>query len=442
MKRLITLLISALLVFMAAFPAFGEKETTEALRETMAEQNNRPDKVESLEAYQMSENSITMHWKKVDGADAYAVYIFDEKENKYKTLAIKEEAKYKASDLKPGTTYKFVVRSIKFTEDKTYYSKKSEELQAVTSPEKVSGVFTSDIEKDSITLAWPAVKGATSYEAWIYNEQQNKFILSNTTEKTEIKIGGLSKDTLFSFKVRAVRAIEGAAAYGKFSEIFSDFTDTDSVVRTKAQAAKLYNTKLNDFKSEKDIKISYKKTVETETISCSKTSLTRTIKNMMNLFSGKLETVYRFKDGASGDVTVESLVQPTAKYSTVRAKDILKFSTKYEDGSYILKLVLRSDKIKYDGKTKTEPLPTHSKRALTVPKIKKHKTTPIVVNNAVEKFEGITVTMKLMQNGKVKSLKIVCPAEINAKCSVSTVNFSTVVGYVMTEGYSVKYPEN
>lgn len=439
MKRLISLLLSAVFVFVTAFPVFGETETTVENPETTAEQDNRPDKVTDLEAYQTTEDSITMHWKKVDGADAYAVYKWSEKENKYELLDIKEETKYKASKLDPGSTYKFVVRSVKYTEDGVFYSKKSEELQAVTSPEKVSGVYTSDIETDSITLSWTATPGAVTYETWLYNKEESKFVLFGITESNEIKVDGLSENTLFSFRIRAVRSIENAAAYGKFSEIFSDFTDTTGVPRTKAQAAKLYNTRLNLLKEEKDIKISYKKTVEPETKSCSKSSLLRTIKNMMNLFAGKLEAVYQFKNGESEGVTVDSLVQPTNKNSTLRAKDILKFSSKAEDETYTLKIVLKKDEILYNGNTKSEPLPSHSKRVVTPPKIKKHKTMPIVVKGAIEKFEGTTVTMKLTQDGKVRSLKIVCPVEINAECSVSTIDFNTVVGYTMTESYSVKY---
>ncbi len=448
MKKLISLILSLLLIFLLCFPAFCEKEEehskkthTEETHSKEEQKEDRPESVENFEAYKETETSITMHWKKVEGAQMYAIYLFDEEANKYKMLAFEEATKFTASSLKAGQTYKFVVKAVAFSGDKMIYSKKSKELKAVTSPKKVGGIKTADIETDSITLSWNKVSGATDYEIWLYNKETEKFSLFSSAEKPTATVNGLEENELYSFKIRARRSDSGAIAYGNFSDIFFDFTNTSSVPRTKSQAAKLFNTKLNALKNEKDVAISYKKTVDTETKSCSKYSLTKTVKNMMNLFLGKISVTYTFKDGQNELKSVNGLVQPFDRESKVTADDILKFSIENEKDLFVLKLVFKTDKIEFNGKTKKESTAKHLSSAAVLPKIKKLKTAPIVIKKAVSTVENAVMTMKIESDSKIKSLKFVCPVEVNADCNVATIDFNTVVGYTMTESYGVKYSE-
>lgn len=442
MKKAISVMLCVLFVFLLAFPAFcetGEAEFEEI--RTTKQKIEKPAKVENFEAYKTTKSSITMHWKKVTDADAYAVYMFDKKEDDYKLVYMDQETKYTATSLKAGSTYKFIVKAVKITDEEISYSPGSEVLEAVTSPNKVKGIYTADIEKDSITLSWPAVSGATSYEAWVYNKGQGRFTLFGITDKPKVIVTGLSENTLFSFKIRAIRSIEGAVAYGEFSEVFSEFTNTSSLPRTKAQAAKLYNTKLGNLKEQEEMTVSYKKTISTETVSCSKYSLTRTVKNMMNLFAGQLEKNYKFKDGKCEDTTVQSLIEPAGKNSTLRAADIYDFSVKNEKDSLTLKLVLKPDETSFKMKNGNEKQPSHNSRAVIVPEIKNLETSPVKVKEVTQSFEGSVLSMKLGKDLRVKSLKISCPSEVSANCSVSTIDFNTVVGYTMTLSYNIKYPQ-
>lgn len=445
MKKTVAFVLALVLSFgftLSAF-SFGSLVTTKSQEITSAEQTTaaqRPNvgKTEGLEAFGSTTTSIDLHWLPAEQAQGYAVYIKKNPSDSFDVITAVEETSYTVDGLSAGETYYFAVCAFSVFEGETIIGQMSETVSAVTACKRVSGIVTSDITKSSVTLSWSKLHGATSYEIWVYNSEDERFSLSTISKSNTAVIGSLSKDTAYSFKIRAVREEKNAVSYGKFSEIYSEFTDTDSVPYTKAQAAKLYNGKINAAKALKTTKLSYSKKITTKAYSCTNQSLLRTVKNIMNLFSGSIAPNYSFSSGKSGTVSLNSVLQPYTKQSSLRGNDIKSFSTSKKGGKTTLKLVLKSDSSSYTRSSKTTTAPPKTSRAVKTPGLQSLNTSPITVKSATQTFSGVTLTAVTNKSGKLESLAVCAPVKVTADCRVSTVKFKTTVGYTMTESYKFK----
>ncbi|MGN1419395.1 MAG: fibronectin type III domain-containing protein [Acutalibacteraceae bacterium] len=444
-KRLLSLFLSLVLIVSLSESAFGTNgfiTTKPAPALTEKEQTSASDKpvigkIEELEAYQTTETSISIHWKAAKDAENYGVYIYNEKSGEYELTAAEQKNNSQIKSLESGKVYRFKVQGFAEYNGETVLGQMSEELIAVTACKKVSGIVTSGIEKSSIKLSWKKVSGATSYEVWMYDRDNQRFSLNMIVQANTAEIKNLLQNTIYSFKIRAVKQAQSAVSYGKFSEIYSEFTDTSGLPCTKAQAAKLYNKTVNNAKAEKDVKVSYSKQIDTKTVSCSKNSLLRTVKNIMNLFSGEISPTYTFSSGKSAGVSLNSILEPYGKSASIRGNDIKSFSAKKENGKTVLKIILKADKSSYDGVSTSQP--PKNGRAVKVPSLETLRTSPIKVKSAEQAFQGAVLYAKISKKGKLESLSISCEAEVSASCRVSTVNFKTVVGYTLTEQYKMTY---
>lgn len=444
-KRLLSLFLSFVLILSLSESAFGTNgfiTTKPAPALTEKEQTSAYDKpvigkIEELEAYQTTETSISIHWKAAKNAENYGVYIYNEKSGEYELTAAETKNSAQIKSLKPGKVYRFKVQGFSEYNGETVLGQMSEPLIAVTACKKVGTIVTSGIEKSSIRLSWSKVSGATSYEVWLYDRENQRFSLNMIVQTNTAEIKNLLQNTIYSFKIRAVKEAQAAVSYGKFSEIYSEFTDTSGLPCTKAQAAKLYNKTVNSAKSEKNVKVAYTKQIDTKTVSCSKNSLLRTVKNIMNLFSGKISPTYNFSSGKSAGVSLNSILEPYGKNATIRGNDIKSFSVKKESGKTVLTITLKADKSSYDGTTTSQP--PKNGRAVQVPSLETLRTSPIKVKSAQQSFKGTTLCAKISKSGRLESLKVSCNATISASCRVSTVNFKTVVGYTLKEQYKMTY---
>lgn len=64
-----------------------------------------------------ADSSITLSWKKVDGADGYRIYKYNSKTKKYERYKTVKGTKLTLKNLKNGTTYKFRIAAVRY--DKT-----------------------------------------------------------------------------------------------------------------------------------------------------------------------------------------------------------------------------------------------------------------------------------------------------------------------------------
>ncbi len=143
-----------------------------------------------------TKNSVTVSWPSVSGATGYDL-LFDGK--KYST----SNTSQRVDRLSPGTSHTYAVSS-KNADGVSRYSPTKSISTVPNAPERPSDV-SATATKNSVTVSWKAVSGATDYD----------LIFNGTTYHvtgTSKTITGLPENTRYSYKIRANNA-GGSSAY-------------------------------------------------------------------------------------------------------------------------------------------------------------------------------------------------------------------------------------
>ena len=90
-------------------------------------------------------STITLYWKKVQGAKGYRVYIYRDK--KWKAVKTLTATSYKVTDLQASTKYKFKVRGYEKVKGKTKWYPYSEVYSAVTGSKTVKASRVKNLQK-------------------------------------------------------------------------------------------------------------------------------------------------------------------------------------------------------------------------------------------------------------------------------------------------------
>lgn len=102
----------------------------------------------------------------------------------------------------------------------------------VSAPGKTSKI-TATSTPDTITLKWNAVKNATGYRIYKYNESTKKYESYKDVTSTSLKIKKLSPGTSYSFKVRAyIKSVN--TVWGSYSDAFTTTTTLAKVTGVSA----------------------------------------------------------------------------------------------------------------------------------------------------------------------------------------------------------------
>ena len=190
-------------------------------------QKVKPGKAEITKISRVSYNSMKVTWKKVSGASRYALYRSTSEKGKFEKIAtIKDPSTLSYTDKKLtcGKTYYYKVRAYRKVSDKNYYGSYSDIKSYNTKPSKVS-LKKDDITCSStaITLKWKKASGATGYQIYRSTKKDSGYTKVKTVTKSSTlswKDTGLKKDTVYYYKVRAYRKIDGKEITGSYSEVY------------------------------------------------------------------------------------------------------------------------------------------------------------------------------------------------------------------------------
>lgn len=163
-------------------------------------------------AYSATENSITLKWSKVSGADAYRVFMFNSDTDEYEKYKNVTKTSCKISDLSAGKTYKFKVAALVEKNGKYVLQTKSDKLTAKTeSAEKLSAPtgIKASVSKTKIKLTWNAVDGADAYNVYKYNSSSDEYEKYKRVSGTSCNVKNLKSGTKYKFKVAAVVESDG-----------------------------------------------------------------------------------------------------------------------------------------------------------------------------------------------------------------------------------------
>lgn len=181
--------------------------------------NIRPATVTKLKVSSTGEKSVKLSWKKVTGADSYAIYRYDNTSKKWQRIKTVKAVSFTDSGLARAKGYSYKVKAVKKSGGKEYISASySKAVEAVTKPAKASCTAKS-ADSGSIEVSWKAVGGASGYE--IYSSSNGSDYVKSA------KVGGSHKSAIVSgfepyslrmVKVRAYKTVNGKTSYGAFSQ--------------------------------------------------------------------------------------------------------------------------------------------------------------------------------------------------------------------------------
>lgn len=154
-----------------------------------------------------TKNTIKLSWKKVTGASGYQVYQYSDDEDEYvhiATLSGASKKSYTVRRLKNAKAYKFKVRSYKTVDNKKVYSQFTSIVYAATSPTNVTKLWYRS-KKNSVTLSWAKVKGASGYIIYRYDSASGKYKKIKTVKTNKYTNKKLKANKKYIYKVKAYK---------------------------------------------------------------------------------------------------------------------------------------------------------------------------------------------------------------------------------------------
>ena len=263
-------------------------------------------KVDFTKVTSASYDKLRLSWEPLSGVDGYQIYRATSKSGKYAKIATVKgasSASYTDTGRTCGTRYYYKLRAYKKIGRKTVYSKNSAILSAYAKPAKVkvTDAYAPGTTVTGVAVSFTTVRGATDYEAQInqikkngketgfrsytYNNEGNKRVFKTykqllaifkkqhpsgyvtktymengkviekkmtvaeftktilATNQAEIEL--VQDDSIYEFRVRAYRKVNGRKVYGAWSEPYTmkETVNIDEVYQELRQYAIDYAAK-------------------------------------------------------------------------------------------------------------------------------------------------------------------------------------------------------
>ncbi len=263
-------------------------------------------KVDFTKVTSASYDKLRLSWEPMSGVDGYQIYRATAKSGKYAKIATVKgasSASYTDTGRTCGTRYYYKLRAYKKIGGKTVYSKYSTVLSAYAKPAKVkvTDAYAPSSSVSAIDVSFTTVRGATDYEAqinqikkngketgfrsytyndegkkWTFNtykkvlallkkqypsgyaslsvKENGKYVSKKLTvaELAETMIGKnqagielVQDESIYEFRVRAYRKVNGRKVYGAWSEPYTmkETVNIDEVYQELRQYAIDYAAK-------------------------------------------------------------------------------------------------------------------------------------------------------------------------------------------------------
>ena len=239
-------------------------------------------KVDFTKVASASYDKLRLSWEPMSGVDGYQIYRATSKSGKYAKIATVKgasSATYTDTGRTCGTRYYYKLRDYKKIGGKTVYSAYSSVLSAYAKPAKVkvTDAYAPDGATTSISVSFTTVRGATDYEvqlnqikkngketgfrSYTYNEEgvkrtfttykqwlamlkkqhpsgyvslsvkeNGKYVskkvpvaefAETSLKKNQAGIELVQDDSIYEFRVRAYRKVNGRKVYGSWSEPYT-----------------------------------------------------------------------------------------------------------------------------------------------------------------------------------------------------------------------------
>lgn len=165
--------------------------------------------------------SLKLTWPAVEGADAYVVSRWSEKDMQWTAAGTVSSAEYLAEGLTANQKYRFRVEAMR---NNVCIAASEVEPTALASAGNVTGLKAAAGER-SVLLSWTALKNANGYNVYIKDTQTGKLTYLGSTSKNSYNATALAYGKKYSFVVRSYRkyTVNNAEVviFGEYSNVAS-----------------------------------------------------------------------------------------------------------------------------------------------------------------------------------------------------------------------------
>ena len=197
----------------------------------------------SLAQKEQGEGYVRLAWERAKGykVDAYQIFRSESKSNfgskpMYTTKYGSTTSYNNIKDLHAGTTYYYKVRGIRIIDGKTYYTKWSNIVEITYDPETerlIKGVENTGIslayvdqEEGYVKLSWERDKGfkMDNYEIYRSSDptiqgERLMYVTKYGTTTSYKNTNLLERDSIYYYRIRGVRKLNGKIYYSQWSNI-------------------------------------------------------------------------------------------------------------------------------------------------------------------------------------------------------------------------------
>lgn len=249
---------------------------------------------------------------------------------------------YTGSEIEPNVTVKIDNKTLKENEDYTvtysnniyigtaqitikgignYTGTKTTTFKIV--PKQISDVSLVKKTTNSLTLSWSKLDNVNGYKIYKYNPTSNSYKLLKTISDSSITSytdEDLESASVYSYKVRGYKVIDGNYYYGNYSKIFSESTRINKVTNLKL-----------DTRNATSLEISWDKVNNADGYKIYKLDTNTNTYKLIDTINSNSTTSY----------THSNIVSATNYYYKVKAFKYLNGSNRYSDYSSTLKATTR-----------------------------------------------------------------------------------------------------
>ena len=188
------------------------------------------DRTEKLVKDNVTASSVELRWRKVSKATGYKVYqVVDGKLKAIKTV---KTNKYVVEDLTASETYKFAVKTYRKYKGETYWSSNYRSVTVTTDKMGKTPTPKATATKNSVTLTWSEVEGATGYRIYQYSPSKDKYVVkASIKDANTYTVTSLKEDNTYKFKIKPYAKTSKGVVWNKASSAVT----VQTIDRTKAK---------------------------------------------------------------------------------------------------------------------------------------------------------------------------------------------------------------
>lgn len=176
-----------------------------------------PDKVKNISQISSSSSTVQLTWSEVGGASGFKVYNYNSKTKNFDELATVSDNSC-TMKVSAGKNYKIKIAALGEVSGKEYYGEMSDEFTVVAGPKAPE--LEAIALKKKVILSWSIIPEATHYVIYSVKDGKTVKLATEDADSTDYAFTDKNLKTgSYSYKIRAVRKLDGVTGYSDYSDI-------------------------------------------------------------------------------------------------------------------------------------------------------------------------------------------------------------------------------